>query len=186
MYLCLHGLTINPCTILIHLYVCTHPLVTFIRIQCPPARAITSPRSPQHPWTCPAMWEIAVTVDSPVEECTFITNNFSFSQQNHTPINPLVLAGLPCNSPKPRTCTILPQGTCTSNQNRFQNSINSLWSARKNLQGAPLHLEVVDICLKEVVALNKVYGPYPKAYAPQCRLADLALFLKVINLISDT
>ena len=128
---------------------------------------------------------MAATVDCPFEGYTFINSNFYFSQQNTHTNEPPVLAGLSCNSPKPRTCTILPQETCPSIQNRFQ-PINSLWSARKNLQGAPLHLEVVDKCLKEVFTLNRVYGPYPKAYAPQCRLADSTLFLKVINLISDT
>ena len=71
----------------------------------------------------------------------------------------------------------------------FNNSINSLCSARKNLQGATFHPEVVDKYIKDEVALNRVYGPYPKSiyvYAPQCTLADLVLFQKVISQISGT
>ena len=61
----------------------------------------------------------------------------------------------------------------------FNNSINSLHSARKNLQGTTLHLEVVDEYFKDELALNRFYGPYPKSISSTCRLTDLMLFPKV-------
>ena len=68
----------------------------------------------------------------------------------------------------------------------FSNSINSLRPARKNLQDTTFHLEVLNKYLKDELALNRVYGAYPKVHALQCRLADLVLFPKATNQIRGT
>ena len=61
----------------------------------------------------------------------------------------------------------------------FNNSINSLHSARKNLQGTTLHPEVVDEYFKDELALNRLCGPYPRSISSTCGLTDLMLFSKV-------
>ena len=60
----------------------------------------------------------------------------------------------------------------------FNNSINSLCSARKNLQGATFHPEVVDKYIEDEVALNRVYGPYPKSICPSVHISRFGVIPK--------
>ena len=121
---------------------------------------------------------MAATMDYPFDRCTISANNSSFRQQNPHAIKPPVLAGLPIFSPKSKLVQFFLSGLVQGFRIGFNNSINSLRSARKNLQGATFHPEVVDKSIKDEVALNRVYVLTLKPYAPQCTLADLALFKK--------
>ena len=82
---------------------------------------------------------MATTMDYPFDRCTISANDSSFRQQNPHAIKRPVLAGLPIFLPKPKAGAIFLNGLIQGFRIGFNNSINSLRSARKNLQGATFH-----------------------------------------------
>ena len=144
----------------------------------PPHRAITSPRLPRHPWTSPTRWAMATTVDCPFEGCTFIANNPPSASKIHTPMNPQCWQYYLATHPNQELVQFFLKGLVQGFRIGFNNSINSLRSARKNLQGATLHPEVVDQYLKEELALSRVYGPYPKSVCSTMHISRFGVIPK--------
>ena len=60
----------------------------------------------------------------------------------------------------------------------FKGSTSSLHSARKNLQGAILHPEVVDAYIKDELALNRVFGPYSRHQCPFVQISRFGVIPK--------
>ena len=60
----------------------------------------------------------------------------------------------------------------------FKGSTDSLHSARKNLQGAILHPEVVDAYIKDELALNRVFGPYSRHQCPFVQISRFGVIPK--------
>ena len=60
----------------------------------------------------------------------------------------------------------------------FQRATNPLHSARKNLQGATSHPEVVDTYIKDELALNRVFGPYSRHQCPSVQISRFGVIPK--------
>ena len=96
----------------------------------------------------------------------------------HTPLNPLCWQDYLSFHPNQKLLQFFLNGLVQGFRIGFNNSTNSLRSARKNLQGATFHLEVVDKYIEDEVALNRVYGPYPKTICSSVHISRFGVIPK--------
>ena len=96
----------------------------------------------------------------------------------HTPLNPQCWQNYLATHPNQELVQFFLKGLVQGFRIGFNNSINSLHSARKNLQSATLHPEVVDQYLKEEQALSRVYGPYPKSVCSTMHISRFGVIPK--------
>ena len=96
----------------------------------------------------------------------------------HTPLNPLCWQNYLSSHSNQKLVQFFLSGLVQGFRIGFNNSINSLRSARKNLQGATFHPEVVDRYIQDEVALNRVYGPYPKTICSSVHISRFGVIPK--------
>ena len=123
-------------------------------------------------------WAMTATVDCPLERCTFITNNSSFSQQNPHTNELLVLQDYLATHSNQEFMQFFLKGLVQGFRIGFNNFINSLCSARKTLHGSTLHPEVANKYLKEGLALNRVYGPSKKSVCSTVQITRFSVIPK--------
>ena len=119
---------------------------------------------------------MAATVDSPFEKCTISANNSSC--RIHRPLNFQCQQDYLASHSNQKPVQLLLKGLIQEFRIGLNNFINSLHLARKNLQGATLHSEVVDKYLKDQFALNRVNGPYSKSICSTKQISRFGIIPK--------
>ena len=96
----------------------------------------------------------------------------------HTPLNPQCWQDYLSSHPNQKLVQFFLNGLVQGFRTGFNNSINSLRSARKSLQGATFHPVVIDKYIEDEVALNRVYGRYPKSICSSVHISRFGVIPK--------